>query len=295
MPSRATIERTLPWLLRAGWVAVLVVGGRALDSALDGRTALSTDVVRWSAAAMWVIGVAAMAIPAVVSLTATRLVVPLAIPTALLAWSAGAGSGDALGFTVLALLVTVIAFSAELGRAFVQASAYGEEDRHLLRPPLAYAVASLLTWMVWAVALLAGALLLADRRWVTGAACAVLAVAGAIWGWPRWHTLSRRWFVIVPIGLVVHDHLVLAETLMLRRSQLARIQLARAGTEAADLTGPAPGHAVELQLHEAETAILAATPKQPRGTVIHLLACLVSPSRPGQALLAARQRRLPVD
>ena len=113
-------------------------------------------------------------------------------------------------------------------------------------------------------------------------------------GWPRWHRLSRRWFVIVPIGVVIHDPLVLAETVMLRRQEIAGIRLAPAGTEAADLTGPASGHAIEVSTHEPTTVIFAATPKAPRGTAIHLRACLIAPSRPGQVLHGAMRRRLPV-
>ena len=67
-----------------------------------------------------------------------------------------------------------------------------------------------------------------------------------------------------------------------------------ATTEAADLTGPASGHAIEVLTHESVTAILAATPAAPRGTVIHLTGCLVSPTRPGRMLAAARERNLPV-
>ena len=100
--------------------------------------------------------------------------------------------------------------------------------------------------------------------------------------------------MVVPVGLVIHDQLVLAETLMLRRQEIAGVRLAPGDTQAADLTGPAAGHAVEISTVEPVTALFAATPKQPRGTAIHLTACLVSPTRPGLALSAAAARRLPV-
>jgi hypothetical protein len=100
--------------------------------------------------------------------------------------------------------------------------------------------------------------------------------------------------VLGPIGVEIHDPLVLAETVMLRRQELAGIRLAPADTEAADLTGPATGHAVEISTHESTTVIHAATPKTPRGTAIHLRSCLVAPSRPGRALRAAAAKRLPV-
>src|SRR5262245_42834968 len=173
-----------------------------------------------------------MAVPAVVSLTATRVVVPLTIPVAGAAAIGGADTVPAVGFAVAALAATFLADSAAIGRAFVQASAYGDEDRHLLRPPLAYLLAAVIVWVVWAGPVIAGPLLLADRKWIAGAVSCVVASAGAVWAWRRWHRLSRRWFVLVPTGVVVHDQVVLAETLMLRRPEVAALRLARAGTDA---------------------------------------------------------------
>jgi hypothetical protein len=297
VPGRLTtqrIERFVPWLLRGVWVVVVLVAIPALDAACEGRPDSVHDVARIVGGALWLVGVAAMAIPAVVSLTATRLVVPLAVPASVVSAFGGAGAGLAAGFVAAALAATFLAASAALGRAFVQASAYGDEDRHLLRPPLAYIAAAALTWIVWAGAVLAGPLLLADRRWILGAIVCAIAVGGGAWGWRRWHRLSRRWFVLVPTGVVVHDHVVLGETLMIRRNEVAALRLAPAATEALDLTGPATGHAVEVVTRNPTTVILAATPKTPRGTVMHFTACLVSPTRPGQVLTAARQRRLPV-
>jgi hypothetical protein len=284
----------VPWALRGMWIVVVVLAVPALDAACADSPDAVRAVARIGGAAIWVSGVAAMAVPAVVSLTATRLIVPLAVPASLATALWGAGALRAAAFVAAALAATFLAASAPLGRAFVQASAYGDEDRHLLRPPQAYLAAATITWIVWATAVVAGPLLLADERWVIGSVVCAFAVAGATWGWRRWHRLSRRWFVLVPTGVVVHDHVVLAETLMVRRTELAALRLAPAATDALDLTGPAAGHAVEVVTRDAATAILAATPKTRRGTVIHFRACLVAPTRPGQLLLAARARRLPV-
>lgn len=290
----ARLERALPWALRLIWIGVLVAGGAALDDATESSGDAFGDIVRYAAFGGWLAGVCSMALPAVVSLTAVRLVVPLGVPVAILTLTSGAEATSGLAFLALTVLALVVAGSALLGRVFVQASAYGEEDRFLLRPPAAYALAAGLSWAVWAALSIIAVLLLADRNWIVGVLVAAAAVAAGVLGWPRWHRLSRRWFVIVPIGLVIHDQLVLAETVMLRRQEIAGLRLAPAGTEAADLTGPASGHAIEIATHEPTTVIFAATPKVPRGTAIHLRACLVAPSRPGQALHGAVRRRLPV-
>jgi hypothetical protein len=288
------LERALPWVLRLIWIGVLVAGGGAIDEATSSSAEVVGDVARATAFAGWFVGVCAMAIPSVVSLTATRLVLPLSMPVATLTSLTGADAVSSASFLVTAVLSTMLALSAIMGRAFVQASAYGEEDRHLLRPPAAYGLAALVTWLLWGTAVISSPLLLAHERWILGAAATVVAIVGGLLGWPRWHRLANRWFVVVPIGIVIHDAVVLAETVMLRRQEIAAVRLAPAGTTAADLTGPASGNAVEITTHESTTAIYAATPKQPRGTAIHLTACLVAPSRPGQALRSAARRRLPV-
>ena len=293
-PSTPRTERIVPWALRGTWIVLVLLAIPAIDAACEGRPDSIHDVARIGGGALWVLGVAAMAVPAVASLTATRLLVPLSAPASLLTALGGAETAVAVAFVAASLAASFLAASAPLGRAFVQASAYGDEDRHLLRPPQAYLAATLLTWTVWAAAVLSGPLLLADGRWMFGGIVSAIAIAGVAWGWRRWHRLARRWFVLVPTGVVVHDHLVLGETLMIRRNELAALHLAPAGTQALDLTGPAAGHAVELVTREPTTAILAATPKTPRGRVLHFTACLVAPTRPGQLLRAANARRLPV-
>lgn len=289
-----TIERVLPWLLRLTWIGVLAVGGAAIDSATADRSDAVRNLARSGSGAVWLVGVIAMAVPAVASLTATRSIVPIAVPTAVTCLAAGADSIEGAAFVALSLVAALLASSGELGRAFIQASAYGAEDRFPLRPPAAYLMATGATWAAWAAGVLAGPLLLATHRWIVGGAITALAVGGTFWLWPRWHRLSRRWFVIVPVGLVVHDQLVLAETLMLRKPELASVRLAPRGTGAADLTGPASGHAIEIVTREPVTAILAASPQHRSGRPIHLSACLVAPTRPGEVLRAAARRRLPV-
>jgi hypothetical protein len=148
--------------------------------------------------------------------------------------------------------------------------------------------------MVTAAGAVGSVVCLASESWI--AAIVILAAGGtlAVWAWPRWHRLSRRWLVVVPVGLVIHDPLVLAETVMLRRQEIAALHLAPADSGAADLSGPAPGHAIEIVTTESVTAIYAGTPNKPGGTAIHLNACLVTPTRPGQVLRSAAAHRLPV-
>jgi hypothetical protein len=153
-----------------------------------------------------------------------------------------------------------------------------------------------MSWLIWVAALITAPLAWAARAWALATVATVVAAA-ACWLLPRrWHQLSRRWLVAVPAGLVVHDPVVLAETLMLPRPQVAAVRLAEHGpgaTSAADLTGPTPGLAVEVQLREPATAVLARRPGESRGRAVDVPGLLVSPTRPGAALAEARRRGYP--
>jgi hypothetical protein len=294
VPSVTTLERTVPWALRIAWIAVAVAGGQAVDGALVAADGAAPAIIEWTGSAIWVVGAVAMSIPAVATLTATRVVVPLGLAAATAAAFGEATTSDVALFGIVAVIAAVLAATGELGRTFVQASAYGHEDRHLLRPPAAYLGVAVVAWSVWAVVIVLTAAAIVDDRWVWGVIGGAVALGGAAFGAPRWHRLSRRWLVLVPAGVVVHDHLVLAETLMVRRQEIGVVGLAPAGTDAADLTGPASGHAIEIRTREPVTALLAASPSAPRGTAIHLTGFLVAPTRPGRFLAAATARRLPV-
>jgi hypothetical protein len=235
-----------------------------------------------------------MAIPATASLTATRIVVPASVVVGGACVAADPGVLAAWALLGLGAVAATVALSAETGQAFVQASAYGDEERFLLRPPLGLALAGSASWLLWSASMAAGPLLLAAGLWLPGAVITALATVLTVLIARSWHRLSRRWLVLVPAGLVLHDHVVLADTLMLRRQQVARLRLARADTDALDLTGPATGHAVEVETTAPVTALLRPSAGHPRGRAVHLTAYLASPSRPGRMLRAAAARRYQV-
>ena len=295
MPKpRADRTVWLPWMLRVTWIATAAVGWPAVTSAVSERSDAVETVATVGVIVAWVAGVVAMAIPATASLTATRVIVPLAPVVGLTTLIGGGDTADGVELVIVGALATLVAMSGEFGWLFVQASAYGDEERHPLRPPFGFAAAAVLAWMVWGGALISGPMLLAARAWIPGAILTAIAVVGTVTLPSRWHRLSRRWLVLVPAGLALHDPVVLGETLMLRRSEVAWIRLAPADTDAADLTGPATGHALEVGTEALVTALLAPTRQQPRGRAIHLTAFLTSPTRPGRALAAAGRRHLPI-
>lgn len=296
MPAART--RTIPlWAARAAWLLVALVGGAAVGDALDGRSRavqLTGTALAWAGFAA---GAVALAVPGVVTLTLVRVVVPAAPVAAAFVVAAGADPGAVIALVVPAVAAAALVASAEVGRAYLQASAYGDEVRFGLRPPLGYLVASGLTWLLLISALVVAPIAWAGRAWAAAAVATVAAAAGLVLLPRRWHQLSRRWLVLVPAGVVIHDPVVLADTVMLRAVTITSVgldELGAASARAADLTGPTPGVAVEIHLREPATVVLAPRPGHRDGQVIHAAGLVVSPTRPGAVLKAAAARRLPV-
>ncbi len=289
------LAHVTPWVARVAWILVAVIGGSAAESAVRDRSsavAWASTIGGWG---LWAVAALALAIASVRSLTVVRIVVPLALVAAIAAAIGGAPALDLLLLGGPALVAAAAVMTAEFGRQNVQASAYGDEERFPLRFPVGAGLAAIVSWLLWAPTVFAGPLLVVAQSWIAGVLLTAFAIAGVVLLGPRWHRLSKRWFVLVPAGVVIHDPVVLADTLSLRTAQVASIGLAPADTQAADLTGPASGYAVEVATTESITTVFAYTPSEPNGKAIHLRSFLVAPSRPGRALRSARARGLPVS
>ncbi|MCU1366036.1 MAG: hypothetical protein JWL72_298 [Ilumatobacteraceae bacterium] len=291
----ADASRTPAWILRVVWLlqplAFVPLLGDATSTLPDVGKVIAA-VLAW---ATWTSVLLATFVPSTVSITVGRLIAPLAPIVALTAGLGGAVAGGKLALGIGAGAIAVVVwFSGETGMVLAQGSAYGAEQRFPLKPPVPFVVPMAFSWLVLASSSVAGAVFLANERWVVGGALLVLAaVAGRFLG-SRFHQLSRRWLVVVPAGLVVHDPLLLAENALFRVVDIAAVHLAPVGTEAADLTGGTAGVVIEIVLRETDTIVKAATADKPTGTALHVRSVLVSPSRPGRALAAAGARRMPV-
>jgi hypothetical protein len=281
----------MSWALRVAWAVLPLTEGAAVAGALDGRSSPVVLVVTTGIWLGWAVGLVATLVPSTVSLTTIRLLAPGTVVVAVVAAAAGASALSASAAVVGALVAAVIAFSAELGAAYVAAGAYGDEVRVLLRPPGPLVAGPLpLAWAIMAAAAGGGPLLLATGRWVTGGVVTAAAVVLVVTLARRFHRLALRWFVFVPAGVVVRDPLVLADTAMFRRADVAAIGLAPAATTAVDVTGRALGPAVEVSLRRASSVAVTASLGQRRGQAVRADAILVAPSRPGRLVTEARRR-----
>ncbi len=284
------------WLLRIVWALQPLAFVPLISDAtatIPSAGKVLAAVLAWAA---WAAVLLATLVPSTVSITVGRLVAPL---SPIVAVAAGLGGSSVAGWKVAvalgaAVIASLVWFSGETGMVLAQGSAYGAEQRFPLKPPVPFVVPMVLSWIVLAASAVAGAVYLANERWVVGVALVVLAaVAGRFLG-PRFHQLSRRWLVVVPAGLVVHDPMLLVENALFRVVDLAAVHLAHADTEAADLTGGTAGVVLEIVLREMDTIIKVGGPDTPTGIAIHARSVLVSPTRPGRALAAAGARQMPV-
>ena len=105
---------------------------------------------------------------------------------------------------------------------------------------------------------------------------------------------DRFWFMWDELANGALGAVVLADTLMVKTDQILGLGLARTETEAADLTGPASGYAVQVDTSETVSTVFAFTPQEPNGRAIHMTGFLIAPSRPGEALRCAAVRGLPI-
>ena len=288
--SRLLATLTGLWGPRILWLAVGVGGAWSIGDALDGRSAAVRMTVMIGAWLVWGVGVVALVVPSTLGLTVMRMVSALSCGAAVLSWIAGASPIPGAAFLACALICSFLVGGADFGQQCVQALAYGDEQRFLLRPPAAFLPPIAVAGLAWVAAMLGAPLLLASGRWIIGILVALLAAPLTVLLVPRFNALARRWLVFVPAGIVVHDPVVLGETLMVPRAEFVGIDLALAGTEAADFTGPAAGHAVEIRMRSMADALLAPTKAAPRGTALHVQSFIIAPTRPGLVLRASRDR-----
>ena len=271
------------WLARVVWVLVGVVAPWA-SLAHDRSAAVATVLGAWGWAG-WTAVLVAIMVPSAISLTVVRTIVPLSVVAA-----TADGNVPVVIVTAAALVLLSLPDTVD---CLVQGGAYGAETRFLLRTPVPYVVPAFLVWGLFVGSLIGGSLLVAAGEYVVGVPLTAVGAGLAVLVPRRLHRLARRWLVIVPAGIVVHDHLVLAETMMVRRSQTRDVAVAGANGEAADLTGGVLGRRIIVSMSEADKVILAPITMRTLGTseALHVQMFSVAPRRVAAAHAALVNER----
>ena len=216
-----------------------------------------------------------------ISLTTIRCLAPIAVfYSAVYALSESLSSLN-IAVVTCGIISLMLMFTADYGSAHVQAGAYGNERRFLLRIPAPVVLPTLITWALFATVLVVLENAAQSENYVLSIPL-LLALIAMSWKFaPQMHRLSKRWLVRVPAGWVVHDDLLLAENLLVRSHNLVAINFALADSEALDLSGMTRGVPIQISLREMTDVRLSQLGARLLKTmdVLHVQAFLVATTR----------------
>ena len=274
-------ERILVAVVLLAWV-LLALASPWQIIADDASRSVAWVVLSWGWF-LWTGVGASLLVPSPVSLTIVRIVVPLSVVVSVVA-----SQPLAVFCSVVALIVCASPIFVDV---MVQGGAYGDETRFALRTPLPYVVPAVIAWMLYTTSLIGGSLFLAAQQYVVGAILVALGILLSRTIPKRLHRLARRWLVLVPVGIVVHDHLVLHETIMAPSGKIQSVTRTSDVGEAADLTGGVIGDRIAIALTEADKVVLSAITAKALGTTeaLHVKMFCIAPRRLNVALSAITQ------
>ncbi len=283
------LEKTTPWVLRAAWAVLPISTGVVLADRLNGwdtSVRATASILLWCA---W----AAVAIATVVPTPALLAVVRVGTAAAMSVTVVAMGYGSSFVGGFFPLLALAASMRPEVAEWFVNGPAYANERRFPLRVP-----GPLLLGPIWLAGLVVvggpvgGVLLVAAGEPVAGAALLVVGGALAFFAGRALFGLTRRWFVFVPAGVVLHDPMSLTDPVLFERKVIETLRAAPATTDSLDLTMGSLGLALELVLTEKVPMVRASGRKDALSGASARL--LFTPTRPGRVLAEATERRLPV-
>lgn len=290
------LDRLRLWPARISWFLLPLLVGGALSAGLDAADSavqITAGVLLWAA---WFMGFVALLAPSTMSLTVYRVLapVPLVALSTVLIGGSGVSAGQATVAATASAAALGLAFLPVTGDEMVNGSAYGPERRLALRPPASLLLGPILVaWVLMVSTTVAGPLLLASQRWFLGVP--VTAAAGFLVyrGGKSLHQLARRWIVFTPAGFVIHDYFVLAESILLRRQDIAALGPAPAEPRGTiDLSAGAIGLALQV---ESKDPINIAVRDGRNVTTVDTVRMIFSPTLPGQLLREARVRGIKIS
>ena len=274
------------WVARVAWLAVaLTPGALSMPGSSRGAMLEGGDTAQLAALIMlwlaWVVVAFGVIVLHPLSLAAVRWFAPMLAVH--LAWNLSA-SNETIAVRSLAAvsagITLAVVFRAEYSARHVQAAAYGHERRHLLKPPVAVILPS---GIVWLSAVVFAAVALQSHEVAVVLPATTASVAVATFGWWRVAVLARRWLVLVPAGIALHDPLMLRDTFMVRRHDLRSVTTTSSikTLDSLDLTGTTWGDNLTLTLSHPHDVSLSPFGARMTGTLdrVHVQSLRVAPSR----------------
>ncbi|MCP4434031.1 MAG: hypothetical protein GY812_00835 [Actinomycetia bacterium] len=284
----------LIWLVRALWLALPFTLLEGLLSATEGSadaTRITVQALFWL---LWAAGFVVSLVPLPSTLTALRIIAPVAPAAALGAVAVEAP--EAAGWTGLGIctLAAVLSMSSIVGDWFIDGGSWGEERRFALKAPVALLLGPVpLAWVLTTVPVLAGIVLFAAEVYAAAIPLVLIGIVTVWWGSFALWRLARRWLVFVPAGVTLVDDMALAEPVLFPSRAISRVGPAHVDTSALDLTVKAPGLVVEIDFAGTVEVTLAAG-RDGTAQAVDTEGVLIVPSRPGTAIAHAEQRGLAV-
>lgn len=287
------------WLTRASWLALPLACAAAIgDVSADWDTGPRTVALALAWAA-WGVGIVALLAPRPTGLTAIRTIAPAFAVAAVVAVAAGdVATAAAIGAIAVTVVAAVLVALPAFARTAAAGIAYGDEVRQPLRSPPGLYLGPIPLARALAVAgVVAGPVLLAGGS-VVGGSVALLVGLPASWLALRsLHTLSTRWLILVPAGVVVLDPMTLADPVLFVRSTIRSLQ-------GVDGTAPVPDGTVDLRLGATAGTVALTTDgtvdivrvrgRRRSGETFRPGRLLVAIAAPAPLLDEAARRRVPV-
>lgn len=287
------------WLTRASWLALPLACAAAIGDVSTGWDTAPRTVALAITWAAWGIGLVALLAPRPTGLTAIRTVAPAFAVAAVVAVAVGdVSTGAAVGALVATLVAATLVAMPACARAAAAGIAYGDEVRQPLRSPPGLYLGPIPFARAIAVAgVVAGPVLLADGSAVAGAAALVVGIPASWLALRSLHTLSTRWLILVPAGVVVLDPMTLADPVLFVRQTVRSLQ----GVEG---TAPVPAGTVDLRLGatagtvgittDGAVDIVRLRGRRRNGETIRPTRLLVAIAAPAALLAEAARRRVPI-
>ena len=281
------LDTALVWALRV-LVGCLPFIGAEVSALWDGQSTSTQTTGTCLAWLVWGAIVIASFVTHPITLTLLRIGTPVVSSFLIVVAATQGASSLQIISAAVGIAILLLSFSAELGGVYVQASAYGDEKRFALRPPVVLVAPVVIATLVVDVSIISAPLLLAENNWLAAASALFGSIISVKYLIPRIHKLSRRWLVFVPAGLVVHDEIVLSMNLLIKKQDLNQMQLARDNSSAADLSALTWGVPLELSFNKPLDVSLSAIGARHLKAVsaIHAQSVLIAASRPGAVLRA---------
>ena len=254
-------ESVTTGIMRVIWLSLPLFCGPALADSFNDFELLLRTTVSISLWAFWALILLSTLLPTPVSLAIIRIGAPAA--AALSLWSAletGGSVAGIVGLTVSAV-ATSVAISAPLG------------DRFL-------------------AGLTLGPLLLLNKNFLLGAVVTLCGFPLSAIASNAIYRLGKRWVVLVPAGLLLHDYLSVGDPTLIPRNQIADFSPAKAKTDALDLSQNSFGLSLEIRCFTPLSMMLKKGTRKIINESSTVENFMINPARPNAVLAEAHKRGL---